>query len=95
MSGRTEEIVRIAVGLGHIVRLHERKPPSEHPDGFTKWWVTCDCGWNSRMSRSLAAARTSGGHHLAKMAGLERSADRKNGLENFPARLPKNVGPTG
>ena len=95
MSARSDWIVRTAYELGHVVRLHERPPPAEHPEGFTKWWVTCECGWNSRMNRSASAARTSAGHHLGKMAGLERDATRKNGLENFPARLPKNVRPSG
>jgi hypothetical protein len=95
MSRRVDEIVRLAVALGHRVQLHERNPPPEHPDGFKKWWITCDCGWNSRMHRAENAARTTAGYHLAKMAGLEKNATSRNGLENFPARLPGNVTPPG
>ena len=91
MGERTQQLLRDQLlrgrAQGHDPRVEWREPPPQYPNGVTKYWAVCSCGYRSSMRATHKQALTTIFWHLGKV--LDRKKDHaRNGVSQ-----PGAVGP--
>ena len=66
--------------LGHELHIDEKPPPAAFPNGLTKFYARCSCGYASNRRNSHKQALLTAFYHLGYVIAESEEGSRRNGV---------------